>query len=326
MIRWILAFVLALIFANFTQSLTGYEYVNSILIYAGINALLATSLNLVSGFTGQFSMGHAGFMSVGGYSAAWLALNLSSHFPALTTDPVGSQAIFLICILFGGLQAALAGYIVGLPSLRLKGDYLAIVTLGFGEIIRVIILNTQAVGGPRGLAGIPSWTTLPWVYGILVASLFYMWRLLQGSRGRAFMAVREDEIAAASVGVFTTSAKVRAFITGAFFAGVSGSLFAHSLSYLNPQTFDFNRSFEAIIMVVLGGMGSLSGSVLAAFLLTGLRELLRLLKDQGITELDYRMVVYSIALLVLMLTRPKGLFGRLEIKDLIPKLFGGKAT
>lgn len=319
--RWLFWGGLTLALAYGIQNQSGIEYFQSILTYAGINALLATSLNLVSGFTGQFSMGHAGFMSVGGYSSAWLALLLCQKFPELSLDPVSNSLIFLVCLLFGGFQAALAGYLVGLPSLRLKGDYLAIVTLGFGEIIRVVILNTDSIGGPRGLAGIPAWTTLPWVYGILACGLFYMWRLLKSSKGRAFLAVREDEIAASSLGVYTTQAKVRAFVTGAFFAGVAGALFAHSLSYLNPQTFDFNRSFEAIIMVVLGGMGSLSGSVLAAFLLTGLKEVLRLLKDQGITQLDYRMVVYSLALLALMLTRPKGLFGKKELEDLFPRIF-----
>jgi branched-chain amino acid transport system permease protein len=205
------------------------------------------------------------------------------------------------------------GYLVGLPSLRLRGDYLAIVTLGFGEIIRVIVLNVDAIGGARGMPNIPDLTSFAWVYGVLVLTLFTVWRLVHSRQGREFLAVREDEVAAEAMGVNTTSAKVRAFMTGAFFAGVSGALFAHYLRYLNPQTFDFNRSFEVIIMVVLGGLGSLSGSVVAALFLTILKELLRPLQE--LTRLDLRMVIYSVLLIALMLTRPNGLFGTKEITD-----------
>lgn len=291
-------------------------YYFTILVYAGINITLAASLNLLNGFTGQFSMGHAGFMSVGGYTAALLTNSLASTHPELLAGPA-SPVIFLGALFAGGLVAALAGYVVGLPSLRLRGDYLAIVTLGFGEIIRVIILNMEVVGGARGLPGVAALSTFGWVYTVAVLTVFTVWRLVNSAHGRGFLAVREDEIAAEAMGVNTTRAKVRAFVIGAFFAGVAGGLFAHYLRYLNPSLFDFNKSFEIIIMVVLGGMGSLSGSVVAAVFLTGIREALRPLKEW--TGLDFRMVIYALLLILLMLTRPNGLFGTREFTDFLPE-------
>jgi branched-chain amino acid transport system permease protein len=292
-------------------------YFFSIIMYSGINIVLAVSLNLVNGFTGQFSMGHAGFMSVGGYISAYLMTTLAASDPSLGQPGVISSLLFIVALFLGGLGASAVGYLVGLPSLRLKGDYLAIVTLGFGEIIRVLILNIDAVGGARGLANIPPLTSFGWVYSAVLLALFVVWRLVHSAHGRSFLAVREDEIAAEAMGVDTTRAKVRAFVIGAFFAGVAGGLFAHYLRYLNPQTFDFNRSFEIIIIVVLGGMGSISGSVLAAIFLTGVREALRPLQE--LTRVDFRMVIYALMLIVLMLTRPNGIFGTREIVDFIPK-------
>lgn len=288
-------------------------YYLSILIYAGINIILAVSLNLINGFTGQFSMGHAGFMSVGGYFSAYLTTRyLASGAEAI---PFYQSAFFFFgSLIAGGLVAALVGYGVGLPSLRLKGDYLAIVTLGFGEIIRVIILNLDAVGGARGLPNIPDLSHFGWVYGWVLLCCFFIWRIVHSGFGREFKAVREDEIAAEAMGVNTTRVKVRAFVIGAFFAGVAGGLFAHTLRYLNPQTFDFNRSFEIIIMVVLGGMGSISGSVVAAIGLTVLRELLRPLQE--LTQIDFRMMIYAILLIVMMLIRPQGLLGTREFFEL----------
>ncbi|HTL10863.1 MAG TPA: branched-chain amino acid ABC transporter permease, partial [Bdellovibrionota bacterium] len=219
-------------------------YYFTILMYAGVNVILAVSLNLVNGFTGQFSMGHAGFMSVGGYTSAFITTTLLASHPALVQPGIAGAPVFLISLLIGGLVAAGAGYLVGLPSLRLKGDYLAIVTLGFGEIIRVIVLNVNAVGGARGLPSIPQLTSFGWLFTWVLLTMFFMWRLVPTASGRAYLSVREDEIAAESMGVHTTRTKVRAFVIGAFFAGVAGGLFAHYLRYLNPQTFDFNRSFE----------------------------------------------------------------------------------
>lgn len=279
-------------------------YLLDILLYAGINITLAVSLNLVTGMAGQFSIGHAGFMSVGAYFSAFLTVNYFSRF-ALGG---GAQAgLFAVALLSGGLLAAAFGFVVGLPSLRLKGDYLAIVTLGFGEIIRVLVLNIDALGGARGLTGVPPWTTFTWVYGAALVCVLTVHRIMQSPHGRALLAVREDELAAEAMGVNTTRSKVTAFMVGAFFAGVAGGLYGHLLTFLSPQSFDFNRSFEIVIMVVLGGMGSTTGAICAALLLTGLREALRPLQE--FTKLDFRMVIYSGLLIVLMLARPQGLFG-----------------
>ncbi len=270
------------------------SYIVSILLYAGINAILAMSLNLVNGCTGQFSMGHAGFMSIGGYIAALITLSL----------PI-QTGLFPLAILTAGCVAAFAGLIVGLPSLRLRGDYLAIVTLGFGEIIRVVLLNINVIGGARGLPNIAHLSNFSWVFGCMVITLFSIERILRSPYGRAFLAVREDEVAAEAMGVDTTHAKLQAFVIGAFFAGCAGALFAHTLRYLNPQIFDFNRSFEIIIIVVLGGMGNIRGSIIAAFLLTFMREALRPLQD--ITRIDFRMIIYAIMLISLMLLSPEGI-------------------
>lgn len=318
---WMTAFLVVWAL-NFVMEGNLDPYFFTILMYAGINCILAVSLNLVSGFTGQFSMGHAGFMSVGGYVSAFITTSVVASNPDLATSPIGGALLFLAAMIAGGLMAAGIGYLVGLPSLRLKGDYLAIVTLGFGEIIRVVILNIDAIGGARGMPNIPQFTGFAWVYSWVILTIFVVWRLILSPQGRRFLAVREDEIAAEAMGVNTTKAKVRAFVIGSFFAGIAGALFAHYLRYLNPQTFDFNRSFEIIIMVVLGGMGSLTGSVIAALFLTGLKEALRPLQE--ITKLDFRMVIYSLLLIVLMLTRPNGIFGTREIKDLFGKKKGLK--
>ena len=286
-------------------------YVFQVLILVGINIILSVSLNLVNGFTGQFSIGHAGFMAVGAYVAAKFSLDVGLPAVASLTGAgvpaaAAQGALLLVALVLGGLVAALAGWLVGLPSLRLRGDYLAIVTLGFGEIIRVLILNIDAVGGARGLSGIPHWADFFWVFLGVAVVIVLARNLAHSTHGRAMFAIRDDEIAAEALGVDTTRYKVAAFVIGAFFAGVAGGLFAHYLSYLNPNTFTFLKSIEIIAMVVLGGMGSLSGSVLAAILLTLLPEVLRPVKD-------YRMVIYSLLLIVLMITRPQGLLGTREL-------------
>ena len=297
-------------------------YYLMIVLYAGINIVLAVSLNLVSGFTGQFSMGHAGFMSVGGYMSAFLTTTLTSQHPELMSNHLMMEVLFIGALLAGGLLSAGVGYLVGLPTLRLKGDYLAIVTLGFGEIIRVVLLNTPAVGGPRGMTGIPALSNFGWIFTMVVLTIFAVWRLVHSAHGRSFMAVREDEIAAEAMGVNTTRAKVKAFVLGAFMAGIAGGLFAHYLQFLAPAAFDFNKSFEIIIMVVLGGMGSITGSAVAAVLLTVLREALREL--QTITKVDLRMILYSLILIIMMLTRPNGLFGRKEITTILQRMRSAK--
>ncbi|HTK31495.1 MAG TPA: branched-chain amino acid ABC transporter permease [Candidatus Saccharimonadaceae bacterium] len=286
-------------------------YLFQVLVLCGINVILAVSLNLVNGFTGQFSIGHAGFMAIGAYGSAMFSLEIGQRWVttlgALGVPPVIAQgAALLVALLAGGALAAVAGYLVGLPSLRLRGDYLAIVTLGFGEIIRVVILNVDAIGAARGLPGIPGWVNFFWVGFWVLIVIVVSRRLAASTHGRALFAIRDDEVAAEALGVDTTSYKVLAFVMGAFFAGVAGGLFAHYLSYLNPNSFTFLKSIEVIAMVVLGGMGSISGAVMAAVLLTLAPELLRPVKD-------YRMVIYSLMLIVLMITRPGGLMGSREI-------------
>jgi branched-chain amino acid transport system permease protein len=286
-------------------------YFASIFLAIGINALLAVSLNLVNGITGQFSLGHAGFMAIGAYTAAALS---TGPLAGLFNDPLLIHAGVALCLLAASTLAGLAGWLVGLPSLRLRGDYLAIVTLGFGEIIRVALLNSQALGGARGFIGIPSAGGAPWVFGLLALSLAACTRLMQGSCGRALLSVREDEVAAEALGVDTTRSKVGAFVASAAGAGAAGVLFAFTYSFLHPSSFSFMKSVEVVVMVVLGGMGSMSGAVLAAVLLTILPEALRPLKE--LTGVDLRMVLYSLALVLLMLFRPGGLLGRRELWQL----------
>jgi branched-chain amino acid transport system permease protein len=285
-------------------------YVLQIIVLCGINIVLAVSLNLINGFTGQFSIGHAGFMAIGAYTSAMFSLHVGKGWVTALAGAgvplvVAQGAALLVGLVLGGLLAAIAGYFVGLPSLRLRGDYLAIVTLGFGEIIRVLIINVDAVGAAQGLPGIPQWTNLFWIGLFVVAVILVSRHLAHSTHGRALFAIRDDEVAAEALGVNTTAYKVLAFVIGAFFAGVAGGLSAHFVSYLNPSSFTFLRSIEIVAMVVLGGLGSVTGATLAAIVLTVLPEALR-------SALAYRMVIYSLMLIVLMITRPQGLLGTRE--------------
>jgi branched-chain amino acid transport system permease protein len=219
---------------------------------------------------------------------------------------IAQGVALLASLLAGGAASAVAGYLVGLPSLRLRGDYLAIVTLGFGEIIRVVITNVDAVGASRGLSDIPHWSNLFWVWLGALSVVLVSLNLARSTHGRALFAIRDDEVAAEALGVDTTRYKVLAFVIGSFFAGIAGGLFAHDQTYLNPSTFQFVKSIEVIAMVVLGGLGSVSGSVVAAVILTLLPEVLRPIKE-------LRMVIYSLMLIVLMIARPQGLFGQREL-------------
>ncbi len=281
-------------------------YIYRVLVLCSINVILALSLNLVNGITGQFSIGHAGFMAVGAYaSAAYTVYAVPLWFGAAAQEGWPAAGAFLIAILVGGLVSAVAGFLVGLPSMRLRGDYLAIVTLGFGEIIRVAILNIDAVGGARGFAGVPTRTNLGWVLAGAWLTYAVIRNLMKSYHGRALLAIREDEIAAEALGVPTTRYKVTAFVIGAFFAGVAGALFSH-YTYLHTNSFTFMKSIEVVIMVVLGGMGSLTGSILGATLLTTLPELLRFASSE-------RLIIYSLLLIVLMIARPQGVLGRREL-------------
>jgi len=294
------ALLVALRVSHFSDRIDPYFL--DVLIGVGINILLAVSLNLVNGYTGQFSLGHAGFMAVGAYSSAAITVLWG---PRLLGEDGGSSAqqaaLFLVALLAGGAGAAAAGLLVGIPSLRLKGDYLALVTLGFGEIIRVILQNVDALGGALGLNGIPDYTTVAWVYGFVALGVYTVTCLVHSTYGRGFIATRDNEIAAEAVGLNTTRYKIVAFVVGAFFAGVAGGLYGHFKLTITPTGFDFTKSIEIVVMVILGGMGNTPGVILAAILLTLLPEVLRSMEQ-------YRMILYSLLLVVLMLVRPQGLF------------------
>ncbi len=293
-------------------------YYVTILSRIGIAVIAAVSLQLVNGFTGQFSIGHAGFMAIGAYSSAALSvyagagmIDSAAQFVPL---PLARAVYYPVALILGGLAAAAAGIVVAVPALRLRGDYLAIATLGAGEIIRIAILNIDAVGGARGFslasAAHPAidlrFEGLGGILGVALLTIAAIARLVYSGGGLAFRAVREDETAAESVGIATTRVKVEAFLVASFFAGVAGALFAHSEGYIHTNSFGFVRSFELVAFVVLGGLGSLSGAILAAATLTALPELLR-----GLGE--WRMVLYSLLLIATMLLRPQGLLGQREL-------------
>ena len=386
-----------------TRSLVG-AYNLDVTMMVGVAVIMAVSLQLINGVSGQFSLGHAGFMAVGAYLSGYASLTFSremtdpaavmlffvalgsclaiggfallllfllarwsgrvhSTLPAILMVSIFAWAIvdvaiaskmpgpppghlvfsrviyllrslfestigagtapaanasallpaaarpaicFLVLLMGGGACAATAGLIVGLPTLRLRGDYLAIATLGFAEIIRVAITNAQPLGGALGLGGIPAYTDFPWLYGTLLVTVVVIWRLAYSAKGRAIQAVREDEIAAAAIGIDTTYHKVLAFVIGAFFGGVGGVLYAHYTGFITPNDFGFVRSVEFVVMVTLGGLGSITGAILAAVVLTVLPEVLR-----GIA--DWRMVIYSLLLIFMMLLRPQGLLGGREL-------------
>ena len=296
------AIALSFLISLFDNQISAYPLFISYNI--GISIIMAVSLNLINGYTGQFSLGHAGFMAVGAYTSAMI----TNHFGALNF--FAANGIFAVALLAGGVAAAVAGLLVGIPTLRLRGDYLAIVTLGFGEIIRVIFQNMDAVGGARGLSVSHGWTNLFWTFGLAAVTVYVVAALVNSTYGRGFIAVRDDEIAAEAMGINTTKYKVTAFVIGAFFAGLAGGLYAHSTQFLTPNGFGFMFSITFVVMVILGGMGNTVGVILAAILLTLLPEGLRVLA--GINHLGWigntRMIIYSLLLIVLMLTRPQGLF------------------
>ncbi len=302
-------------------------------LQAGIAITLAVSLNIVNGFTGQFSIGHAGFFAVGAYAAASVSVYGSMLLwgsPARYGGFLGPGEWLMIagCIA-GACLAAGLGYVVGLPSLRLRGDYLAIVTLGFGEIVRVLLQQSRSLprndfeeirlptagelfppplGGAQGFDGVVAYASLFWVFLLAGITCLCAFRLKQSSMGRAFLSIREDEIAARAMGVNITQYKVRAFVIAAFFAGIAGGLYAHSGVIIQPKEAGFQRSFDIIIMVVLGGMGSISGAVLAAIILAILPEALRDFEK-------FRLIAYALLLIMMMLVRPQGLFGVREVWD-----------
>lgn len=301
-------------------------FIRGILNVACINIVAAVSLNLITGLLGQLVLGHAGFMLLGAYTAALITKN----------SAMALGFSLPLSLLAGGTLAAAVGLVIALPALRLRGDYLAIVTLGFGEIIRVVANNLDFTGGPAGLSGIKSLTTklnpsgmFNLIFPVTAFVIFFSYTFGTSRHGRAVRSIREDEIAAENSGIHTTYYKLMAFTLAAFFAGIAGGLYAHQIGVIAPSRFDFNRSVEILMMVVLGGMGSITGAVLSATFLTALPELLRSLGKLLSNILpnlmtgffnnfdQYRMLIYSTLLIVVMLFRPKGLLGRSEMR-LIP--------
>ncbi|MDS1029848.1 branched-chain amino acid ABC transporter permease [Bacillota bacterium LX-D] len=300
----LLAIYGAIYFAiNVAQIIDPYQQVSLFLM--GINIIAAVSLNLIVGFTGQLALGHAGFMAIGAYVSAVMTLKLGQPF--------------IVAVLAGALVSGIIGIIIGLPTLRLKGDYLAIATLGFGEIIRGLLVNIEYVGGAAGLNGIPQLTTFSWLYLFTVFTVLIISNFINSTHGRACIAIRDNEIAAETMGINTTYYKTFAFSMGAFFAGIAGALYAHYYFLIQPTTFTFMRSFDALVMVVFGGLGSITGSIIAAIAVTGINSLLI---DFG----ALRMVIYSILLIIIMVFRPQGLMGAKEftLQTLFKKYEGGK--
>ena len=295
-------------------------YYGRLLVFIAINVILATSLNLINGFTGQFSIGHAGFMAVGAYSSAYFTVTYGESIKAALgamPETLVSSIILLIAIVIGAAVAATMGLIVGIPSLRLKGDYLAIVTLGFAEIIRIVILNIDAVGGATGYT-VGGYANFLWVGIFAVITVVVVHNIVKSDTGRALISIREDELAAEAMGVNTTRYKVMAFAIGSAFAGVAGVLFAHYNKFLSTNDFQFIKSFEIIIMIVIGGMGSMTGAILGAIVVTLLPELLRQLPDLQLGAItlkfaDLRLVIFALILIITMIVRPQGILGTMEI-------------
>ncbi len=311
----LLALVLCGVLSLFVTKISPYYY--DIIIGVGINIILAASLNLVNGYTGQFSLGHAGFMAVGAYFSSWLTLSFGY---LLGLGALGTTTAYVVALIAGGLLAALTGLAVGIPSLRLRGDYLAIVTLGFNEIIKGVIQNAEPLGAQRGLGGMAQHTNFFWTYAFAAVTVYVVLSLVHSTYGSGFLAVRDDEIAAEAMGINTTKYKVLAFVIGAFFAGVAGGLYAHFKQFVHPEGFNFLRSFDIVVMVILGGMGSTAGVCFAAVLLTILPEWLRAVAGSPwLPEwlrpiAENRMILYSLLLIILMLTRPQGLFGEVNLR------------
>lgn len=307
------------------------DYWKGIVVNIGVNIILATSLNIACGYLGQLPLGHAGFMAVGAYTGAIYIKATPAYDLLRAGNTTAIIPYVIVAIILAALVSGIFGLLIGIPALRLKGDYLAIITLGFGEIIRIVITNIDSVlgfkftYGASGLARIPKFSSFNLMYIMTVISLFLIHVFMKSRHGRAVLSIRDNEIAAESVGINTTFYKTTAFVFSAMLAGVAGCLYAGTLGSLYPATFKFMKSIEILVMVVLGGMGSMLGSVIAAIVLTGLPELLRSFSD-------YRMVLYSLALVLMMIFRPKGLMGTYDfslnksIENIVNKIRGKKAA
>ncbi|MFP3154240.1 branched-chain amino acid ABC transporter permease [Lachnospiraceae bacterium ZAX-1] len=273
------------------------DYTARIIRQIGIFSIAALGLNLILGFTGQFTLGHAAFMSIGAYTSAVLTKNFNMPFA--------------LALLAGVAMAGLLAGLIGSPILRLTGDYLAICTLGFGEIVKVFIQNIDYLGGARGFSAIAPKTTFGSIFLCLVICFTLIKNLMRtSSKGRAIFTVKEDEIAASAMGINTTNYKLLAFIIGCSMAGLAGGLYAHFNSFIDPLSFNFSQSFTLMTYVVLGGMGSLSGSIIGTGILVYLPEALR-----GVSDVlkNYRMLIYAILLVAMMLFRPQGILGNKEV-------------
>ena len=279
------------------------QYLQLILMYVGINIILALSLNLVNGYMGEFSVGHAGFMSIGAYISSFITVSAFSVAPSILLFPAA--------LLAGGVGAACCGMIVSVPSFRIRGDYLAIVTLAFNMIVKSALENIDAVGGARGFLGMDRLTTLPWVFFWTFLTVWAIRNFIYSNYGRGMLSIREDEIAGGLMGVNTREVKMLTFTISSFFAGIAGGLFAHLLQYINPRMFDIVKSTDILIMVYLGGIGSIAGSLLGATIYTLLLEVLRPLEV-------WRMVLMPLVLILLMLFRPRGIMGLRELPWFIP--------
>ena len=297
------------------------EYILSIVCFGGINIILAVSLNLTNGFTGLFSLGHPAFMAVGGYVAAILTFPTSRKamlLPALPEWLAAQQWPLFPSVILGGLAAVVAAVIVGFPVLRLRGHYLAVATLGFLIIVQVLIRNLEDyTRGPLGLNGLPMLTNLWWVYLWMVITFVVCWKVKHSSLGRTMLAIRENEMAAECLGVPLAVTRIMAFALGAFFAGVAGGLWAHLVTAITPTSFSVIMAFNLVVMVVVGGSGSITGAAVAAVLLTSVVEILRPLEENlgtyGISE-----IIMAFGLLLILIFRPQGLFNGREPKFLLP--------
>jgi branched-chain amino acid transport system permease protein len=297
------------------------EYVQRIVLLAGINVILAVGLNLINGTTGQFSIGHAGFMAVGAYGSAYLGVQLGPVVQRLLgAGAIADAVTFNISLVLGALLAAVAGVLVGAPSLRLRGDYLAVVTLGFGEIIRISFNNAKFLGSATGYfgdtpAGLPTYTSFFWVFAWVIAIVIVIKNLTFSQTGRSLAAIREDEIAAEAMATPTTRLKVLAFSLSAATAGIAGGLFAFMQSGIRPEDFRFDKSIDMIVMIIIGGLGSISGAIVGGIFVAVTLELMRDLQQ-------YRLVLYALLLITIMLVRPEGLFGARELPELWRARFG----
>ena len=290
-----------------------------------INIILALSLNLINGFTGLFSLGHAGFMAVGAYTCAILTMSPDQKEVNYVLQPIvpwlaNIQLPFVPVLLLAGLLAGIIGWFLGVIALRLRDDYLAIATLGFSEIIRVILTNAQSItNGSLGLKGLPRFTTMWWAWGMAVLVTLFLVLLIRSSYGRAFKSIRDNEIAAESMGIDVFGMKVLSFTISSFLAGIAGGLLAHYLTTIDPKQFIFLKTFDILLIVVLGGVGSITGSVVAAIVVTISMEALRFL--DGPLDLGFmtttgvpglRMVFFSALLMIVVIYRQQGLMGKAE--------------